>query len=115
MSIIENTRTSDNSNNFDSYKENWLFMIARYWHLYGDYRYTKMHSEAGFKYLIKNKDNEKSNALVEKEKINYQPTDFLLIYWILLIIIILKQLKNIINIYYYLCVYISASTYNLVL
>ena len=38
-------------------------MITRYLHLYGDDRYSKLYSEAGYKYMMKNKNNEKSNEL----------------------------------------------------
>ena len=72
MSIIEKAKKKDNSNYSDGYKENWLFMVARYLHLYGDNRYSKLYSEAGYKYMIKNKNIEKSNVLDEKEKINYR-------------------------------------------
>ena len=76
MSIIEKAKKKDNSNYSDGYKENWLFMVARYLHLYGDNRYSKLYSEAGYKYMIKNKNIEKSNVLDEKEKINYRSRDF---------------------------------------
>jgi hypothetical protein len=76
MSIIEKSKKKDNSNYSDGYKENWLFMVARYLHLYGDNRYSKLYSEAGYKYMIKNKNIEKSNVLDEKEKINYRSRDF---------------------------------------
>ena len=78
MSIIEKAKKSDNSNYSNGYKENWLFMVARYLHLYGDDRYSKMYpdQDAGYKYMIKNKNIEKSNVLDEKEKINYRSRDF---------------------------------------
>ena len=44
-------------------KENCMFMIVRYLHLYGDNRYSKLYSEAGYKYMVQNKHNEKDNNL----------------------------------------------------
>ena len=76
MSIVEKAKKKDNTPYSDGYKENWLFMIARYLHLYGDDRYSKLYSEAGFKLMKQNKDNEKTNKLDEKEKINYRSRDF---------------------------------------
>ena len=49
----EKAKTSNDSNYSDGYKENWLFMVARYLHFYGDDKYSKLYSEAGYKYMIK--------------------------------------------------------------
>ena len=66
MSIVEKSKKPDNNNYSDGTKENWMFMIARYLHLYGDDRYSKLYSEAAFKYMKKNKEKEKDNKLDEK-------------------------------------------------
>ena len=76
MSIVEKSKKPDNNNYSDGTKENWLFMIARYLHLYGDDRYSKIYSEAAFKYMKNNKDKEKDNKLDEKEEINYRPREY---------------------------------------
>ena len=46
MTIVEQAKKQDRSNYSDGTKENWMFMIARYLHLYGDDRYSKLYSEA---------------------------------------------------------------------
>jgi hypothetical protein len=76
MSIVEKSKKPDNNNYSDGTKENWLFMIARYLHLYGDDRYSKIYSEAAFKYMKNNKDKEKDNKLDKKEELNYRPREY---------------------------------------
>ena len=65
MKIVEKAKKQDKSNYSDGTKENWMLMIARYLHLYGDDRYSKLYSEAGFKYM-KEKEKEKDNKLDKK-------------------------------------------------
>ena len=45
-------------------------------YIYGNNTYSKLYSEAGYKYVIKNKDNEKNNKLDEKDEINYRPREY---------------------------------------
>ena len=59
MTIVEKAKKQDGSDYSDGTKENWMFMIARYLHLYGDARYSKLYSEAGFKYMQQNKKKSK--------------------------------------------------------
>ena len=74
MSIVEKAKKKDNTPYSDGYKENWLFMIARYLHLYGDDRYSKLYSTATYKYMKQNK--EKYNKFDEKEEINYRSREY---------------------------------------
>ena len=71
MSIIEkNDKWSDGS------KEALLFTCAKYLKLFGNERYGKMYSEAGYKYMMKNREKEGENKQSDKEILNYRDHDF---------------------------------------
>jgi hypothetical protein len=71
MSIIEkNDKWSDGS------KEALLFTCAKYLKLFGNERYGKMYSEAGYKYLQKNREKEGENKQSDKEILNYRDHEF---------------------------------------
>ena len=71
MSLIEkHDKWSDGS------KEALLFTCAKYLKLFGNERYGKMYSEAGYKYMMKNREKEGENKQSDKEILNYRDHDF---------------------------------------
>ena len=73
MSLIEKHPTWS-----DGTKEGVLFMVAKDLREYGPQhqRYSKLYSEAGYKYLVKNREKEGENKQTEKEILNYRDHDF---------------------------------------
>jgi hypothetical protein len=71
MSLIEKHPTwSDGS------KEALLFLVAKDLRENGKEKYSKMYSEAGYKYLQKNREKEGENKQSDKEILNYRDHEF---------------------------------------
>ena len=71
MTLIEK-----NENWKDGSKESLLFMIARYLHNKGEWRYSKIYSAKAHEITLKIRDNEDHNKLDLKEEQNFRSHDF---------------------------------------
>ena len=73
MSMIEN-----NNKWADSSKEGILFMCARWLYNNNDMHYSKLYSEAGFKYMKQTREKENENQQDDKEIENYRDRPYFL-------------------------------------